>query len=107
MQKVAAKHGAREIGEFPEDLKAAPCPICGGLVVMCGRGPFDKRGTSRHAVELAPKGKPGNVAIETSLISCGPTATPCAYETNLPTRYRWHVCGGSFVGQARPRKVRP
>lgn len=107
MQKVAGKQGARDIGGFPEDLTCEPCPLCGGLVVMCGRGRFDQHKSTRHAVELAPPRTRGNVAIEKSLISCGPTPVPCAYETNLPTRYRWHVCPGSFVGQARPRKVRP
>lgn len=101
MHKVAAK---RAEGQFPDDLKAEPCGLCRRTVVMCGR--VDKRGAGRYAVELAPKGVPGNVAIQLSLLACAPTTSPCAYETETATAYRWHQCPGSFVGQARPRKVR-
>ncbi len=100
MSKVTAKRARGEIAPpFPIGLKAEPCGICGGLVVWVAR--VDRR-IGRFAIDHAP----GNVAIQTSLLCCAPTAAPCAYEVSNATPYRWHVCAGSFVGQSRPRKVR-
>lgn len=73
---------------FPADLLPQPCWRCKAIVVYVSRTPTREHGTRPIAVELAPAGVVGHVAIETSLIACG--GCICGYETNLPTRYRWH-----------------
>lgn len=108
MRNVAAKQSPREIqARFPDDLGAQPCGLCGIPVVWCkGNGHGVK--TRPIAVELAPAGA-GDVAIERELLLGQAIGSLFAYETNLPTRYRWHGphCGiGSHTGSARARKVR-
>ena len=73
---------------FPSDLLPQPCWRCKAIVVYVVRSPTREHGSRPIAVELAPAGVVGHVAIETSLIACG--GCVCGYETNLPTRYRWH-----------------
>lgn len=73
---------------FPADLVPQPCWRCRRTVVYATRPPIREHGSRPVAVELVPVDVVGHVAIETSLIACG--GARCAYETNLPTRYRWH-----------------
>jgi len=74
---------------FPDDLQPQPCFMCRRTVVYVLHTPTSKHGRRPVALEIVPAGTVGCVAIETSLIGCGGFG-PCAYETNLPTRYRWH-----------------
>lgn len=106
MRTVAAKRAAREIpAAFPDDLKPLPCPYCGRPIVWA-KGNGRLHGTRPVSVELAAA---GDVALERELFNGTPDGALFAYETNLPTRYRWHgphCSGPSFVAQAPARKVR-
>jgi len=73
---------------FPSDLLPQPCWRCHRVVVYAIRSPKHEHGARPVAIELVPAGVVGHVTIETSLIYCG--GSICAYETNLPTRFRWH-----------------
>lgn len=79
-------------------LEVIECEHCGAPIVWC------RLAVGRAAVEIVQEGA-GRVAIQGTLIA---GTTPDAYDQQEPTRYTWHRdrCVGSFVGQARARKVR-
>lgn len=94
MSKVAE---AARSEEFPPDLFPQPCYRCARIVVYAHRSPVREHGTRPVAIERVPPGSVGHVAIETNLAWCGGYG-PAAYETNLPTRYRWHGPGCELIG---------